>query len=92
MARYTINGRRYDTAEMQDLGITTREQHGVKIVGVYLTKRSKRVFVETYSIWDRGDGCVVGGQLHEAGPEEIGYLADKHDSDELFKLLPDDSE
>ena len=92
MARYTIDGKRYDTSKMVDLGISTREDHGVNIEAVYMTPRSKRVFVETYSIWDRGDGRVVGHRLHEADPTEIGKLAAEHRNDTLFALLADDSE
>ena len=92
MARYTIEGKRYDTDRMIDLGISTREQHGVSIEGVYMTPRSKRVFVETYSIWDCGDGSVVGGRLHEADMLEIADMADRHNCDALFARVPDDSE
>ena len=91
MARYTIDGRRYDTAKMIDLGIETNESHGVKIEGVFLTPRTRRVFVEIYSIWDSGDGSIVGLHLHEAGPEEIGQLAQEHSVSDLYALLPDDS-
>jgi len=92
MARYTIEGKRYDTQKMVDLEISTLERHGVKITGVYMTPRSKRVFVETHSIWDQGDGRVVGARLHEAGRREIAALAQEHDCEELYSLVPDDSE
>ena len=92
MARYTIDGRRYDTDKMTSLGISTNEQGGVKITDVFITKRTKRVFVERYSIWDRGEGAVVGATLEEADREDIGWLADRFNCDELFALLPDDSE
>jgi hypothetical protein len=57
-----------------------------------MTPKSKRGFVETDSIWDRGDGSVVGTRYHEAGQVEIGLLADEYQLEELFELLPDDSE
>ena len=92
MARFTIDGKRYDSDKMVDLGISTRERNGVNIEGVYMTPNSKRVFVNTYSIWDRGDGRSVGDRWHEAGQSEIADLAQTHDCDELYDLLPDDSE
>ena len=92
MARYTIDGKRYDTSRMVDLEISTFESGGVSITGVYITPRSNRVFVETHSIWDAGDGSIVGSRLHEAGREEIASLAQKHDCDILYDLLPDDSD
>jgi len=92
MARYTIGGKRYDTKKMVDLGISTREQHGIAICGVFMTPCSKRVFVETYSIWDCGDGSVVGARLHQADREEIGHLAQEHDCQELYDLLPENSD
>ena len=94
MARYTINGKRYDTNKMIDLGIRTQQNYGVSIEGVYLTKTSKRVFVETYSIWESGrnDGTVEGGGLHEADEYEISRLANRHDCQVLYDLLDDDSD
>ena len=91
--RFAIDGKRYDTDKMDTIWEGRQESGtGVHIEGIYMTPRSKRVFVKTYSIWDRGDGAVVGYRVHEAHSEEIGHLADKFDLDELFELLPDDSE
>ena len=92
MARFTIEGKRYDSDKMTDLDVSTRERNGVNIEGVYMTPNSKRVFVNTYSIWDRGDGRIVGDRWHEASQSEIAALAQEHDCDELYDLLPDDSE
>ena len=92
MTRFSLEGKRYDTDKMIDLDISTRERGGVNIVGVYMMPKSKRVFVRTHSIWDRGDGQIVGQRFHEAGMEEIGALAMQHNSDELMDLLPDGDE
>ena len=88
---FTVDGRRYDTEKMTDLGISTREEHGVSITGVYLTPNSRRVFVHTYSIWEspRRDGTVVGDRWHEAYTEEIAGLADRFDCAELLALVPE---
>ena len=83
MARFTIGGRRYDSDKMTDLDISTRERNGVNIEGVYMTPNSRRVFVNTYSIWDRGDGQIVGDRWHEAYQSEIAEFAQQHDCDEL---------
>jgi hypothetical protein len=93
MARFTLNGKRYDTGKMVTLW-TGKDEVGTGVTrrGIYMTPKSKRVFVETHSIWDRGDGCTVGTRYHEADAEEIGFLADEYRLDELFALLPDDNE
>jgi hypothetical protein len=91
MARFTLNGKRYDTGRMVEISddeVTTGT--GTKRTGVYMTPRSKRVFVRTYSIWNRGDGCVVGERWHEADEYEIAALAESYE--ELMELVPDDSE
>lgn len=72
-----IDGRRWDTDKMEDLDISTRENGGHKIQGIYMTPKSHRVFINTYSIWasSRNDGTVVGDQWHEADADEIARLA-----------------
>ena len=92
--RFTLNGKRYDTERMQTLGIATRKRQHVSIEGVYLTKRSRRVFVWTDSDWEDRNrpGCCIGHRVHEADREEIARLAMEHDCDALYELLEDDSE
>jgi hypothetical protein len=87
--RFILDGKRWDTDKMEDLDCNTRENHGVKIEGVYMTPKSRRVFVHTYSIWasGRNDGTVVGGQWHEADAEEIARLADEFGG-KLESLVP----
>ena len=93
MGQYYINGRRYDTDQMVDLGIATGVHGGVRILGVYMTVTPtiRRVYVETRS------SCVFvsldGGRgLHEATAQEIATLAQNHNCAALAALLPDDSE
>lgn len=91
--RFTIDGKRYDTTKMVCVDDDQRETSaGVYRNGVYMTPKSKRVFVHTASQWDRGDGVAVGDRLHEADLDEIAVLAQELESDELYDLLPDDNE
>lgn len=54
-----------------------------------MTPRSHRVFVNTYSIWERGhSGEVVGDQWHEADAAEIARLADMFGG-KLETLVPE---
>jgi len=87
--KFTLGTQVWDTDKMRDMDMSTREEHGVKIDGVYMTPTTKRVFVQTYSIWDRGDGCVIGEQWHEANLSEIASLATRFDKAELLDLLED---
>ena len=88
--RIVCNGRRYDVAKLIDLGLSTHWEGGTRIVGVYMTPRTKRVLIHTDSIWERssGSGCVVGRQWHEADADEVAVLAARHSVDELLDLVP----
>jgi len=84
----TDDGRRYDLDKAEDLGLSTREERGVKITGVYKTKRGT-VVVGTYSIWERGhSGECVGQSYHVAGGAEIASLARQFDCDDLVNMVP----
>jgi hypothetical protein len=87
--KFILDGKRWDTDKMEDLDIQTREEGGNKINGIYLTPKSKRIFVNTYSIWasGRNDGTVVGDGWHEADADEIARLADRFGG-KLFSLVP----
>lgn len=87
--RFILDGKRWDTEKMEDLDIQTREHGGHKIDGIYMTPKSHRVFVNTYSIWasGRNDGTVVGSQWHEADADEIARLADEFGG-KLESLVP----
>ena len=93
MPRFTLEGKRYDTGRMAEIW-TGREEisTGVTRTGVWMTPRSKRIFVETHSIWDTGDGSIVGTRYHEAPIDEIAHLAEALDCSDLYDLVPDDSE
>jgi len=84
-----VEGRKYNLEQMESLGISTHEEHGVTIKNVYLTK-GKRVLVHTYSIWeDRTTHGVVGDQYHFADPEEIASLARRFKCPKLIAMVPD---
>ena len=85
--RFSLAGKRYDTDKMDDLGLTSRWQTGHRIVGVWITKKSKRVFVHRETQW-QGERDHVS----EADPCDIRHLAERDDDDRLRDLLPDDSE
>jgi|GEM_PF-3018042 len=51
---------------------------GVTLNGIYVGIRSKRVVVETYSIWTKMDGSVEGTRYHEADGEEIIRLCTEY--------------
>ena len=92
--RFTLNGKRYDTSKMDRLvdkqwgEIST----GITLVGIWQTRKTKRVFVATDSVWQASDGGCIGTRVHEADDIEIARLADEYDISKLYALLPDDSE
>ena len=84
-----VDGKRYDVEKCTDLEISTREEHGNKITGVYLTRGGK-VLVSTYSIWERGNtGTCIGRGWHIAGAEEIAQLAARFEHPALVELVPE---
>jgi hypothetical protein len=88
--KLVVEGRRYNTDRMIDLGISTREEHGVSIKGVWITPRSRRVVVLTYSIWQRGNsGECIGQTVHIANAAEIEGLAHRFGTPELVALVPE---
>ncbi|KKL87969.1 hypothetical protein LCGC14_1929370 [marine sediment metagenome] len=85
--------KRYNLASMTKLGLSVREgawATGVSLEEVYLMPRSKRVILETYSIWEdqRTHGCV-GIRYHIAGIDTIAQLADRTGNDQLMELVPE---
>lgn len=87
--KFILDGKRWDTDKMLALDISTRESGGHSISGVYITPKTQRVFVNTYSIWasGRNDGTVIGSQWHEADADEIDHLADEFGG-KLLSLVP----
>lgn len=83
-----VDGAKYDLDKFADLGISTREEHGISLSGVYLSKTGK-VLVHSYSIWDDGHGRCVGDLYHFADEAEIAHLAVEHNSPELVALVPE---
>ena len=82
MAKFTIDGRRWDSDKMICVSKDhVEETTGIGRDGVYLTPRSKRVFVDGYSLW-QGDN---GGHWYEASPNQISRLANNYP--ELLDLV-----
>ena len=86
-----IERKKYNIATMIDLGLDDPNYRtGVSLEGVYLMPRSKRVIVETYSIWEntRTHGCV-GTDYHIADGFEIAQLAESFNNQRLYELIPE---
>ncbi len=84
--------KRYNLASMTKLGITVREgawATGVSLEEVYLMPRSKKVILETYSIWeDRQTYGHIGTRYHVADGDTIARLADRAGDGRLLELVP----
>ncbi|MDD5338173.1 MAG: hypothetical protein PHG35_02010 [Dehalococcoidales bacterium] len=84
--------RRYNLASMISLNISVREgawATGVSLKNAYLMPKSKRVILETYSIWENRatHGCI-GTQYHIASPETIARLYQETSDERLVALIP----
>ena len=85
-----IDDKRYNLASMKSLGLTDSNWGtGIKLEGIYLMPRSKRVIIHTYSIWEnpRTHG-VYGDRYHLADDTEIARLAEIFSSPKLMELVP----
>lgn len=84
--------KRYNLASMTPLNISVREgawATGVSLEQVYLMPRSKRIILETYSIWeDRRTHGVVGRQYRIADTDTIARLAERTGDERLLELVP----
>ena len=85
--------RRYNLASMTKLGIHIREgayATGVSLEEVYLQPRSRRVVMETYSIWEnQRTHCCEGTHYHLADAETIAQLAERTGNEQLLALVPE---
>lgn len=91
MNNIVVEGLRYDTEKLIDLELDEEEiSTGVTRQNVWMTPKSKRVIVETYSIWEnpRTHG-VQGTNYHFADAEEIASLTHKTGNEHLMALLPE---
>ncbi len=84
--------RRYNLASMTKLDINIREgayATGVSLEKVYLQPRSKRVILETHSIWENRQthGCE-GTHYHLANADSIARLAERTGNAQLMELVP----
>ncbi len=88
--------RRYNLASMTELGIKIRQgawATGVSLENVYLMARSKRLILETYSIWENSaTHCCQGTRYHVASPETIARLYEETDDERLLPLIPEGGE
>jgi hypothetical protein len=84
--------RRYNLASMIKLDISVRQGSwatGVSLEQVYLMPKSKRVILETYSIWENRQthGCI-GTRYHIANPDTIARLYAESLDERLINLIP----
>ena len=83
---------RFNLASMKPLNISFREgvwATGVSLEQVYLMPRSKRVILETYSIWeDSHTNGVTGTQYRIADADAIAHLAERTRDPQLLELVP----
>lgn len=88
----TIDGTRYNLTGMLRIKCSHRERGGTSLRGAWYGPRSRRLIVETYSIWqDRSNpGCVRGTiyEVYEPGSPE--YDAAIQYCEESGGEFPDD--
>ena len=86
--------RRYNLASMSPLGINFRQDAwatGVSLEEVYLMPRSKRLILETYSVWAERHGSpyVTGRRYHVAEPGTVAELYRRTGDERLLPLIPE---
>lgn len=87
----TIDGTRYDLSGMTRINCKHRESGGVSLEGAWYGPRSKRLIVETYSIWQRGNsGECVGTEYAVYEPGGEGYGRAVQYCEENGGVFPDD--
>ncbi len=87
-----VDGKRYDLEVCKDLAISTGEERGVKVTGVYVTPSGKLI-VGTFSIWERpgSGGQPIGQGYHFAEAAEVAELASRFGTAELVEMVPEGS-
>lgn len=50
---------------------------GVWYIALYYGPRSHRAFIQTYSIWDNGHGCMTGTAFSEIGEASLLHFCNK---------------
>ena len=86
--------RRYNLASMTPLGISARQDAwgtGVELEQVYLMPRSKRLILQTYSVWAERPGSPYneGRRYHVAEPETVAELYRRIGDERLLPLIPE---
>jgi hypothetical protein len=87
----TIEGKRYNIASMTVIWAGHKEiGTGFYRNGIYLMPRSKKVIVNTYSIWEnpRTHGCY-GDNFYIADDEQVANLANETNDSRLLALVPE---
>jgi hypothetical protein len=84
-----IEGKRYNLANMEDLGICDKRWGtGLSLEAVYMMRRSKAVIIHTYSLWQDGNhSYCVGDQYRVASEGDISRLAEIFGG-KLVELVP----
>jgi hypothetical protein len=86
----TEDNRKFDLSKAENLEISSSEEHGVRLTGVWKTKTGK-VIVGTDSLWQKGNsGCSIGQTYHVASDDEIASLAREFDSETLTNMVPEE--
>jgi|ETNvirnome_6_100_1030635.scaffolds.fasta_scaffold257060_1 hypothetical protein len=80
-----VDGKKYCTDKMADVGGGWEVGLGVTLTGIWLTPRSKKVIVQHHSQWEDS----YGYSYHIAEPDEIAHLASKTGSKKLLALVPE---
>ena len=87
--------RRYNLASMTPLGISARQDSwgtGVTLEEVYLMPRSKRLILQTYSVWAERPGSpyITGRRYHVAHDDDtIAELYQRTGDERLLPLIPE---
>jgi len=80
--RFFCDGRQFDTAVMTDLNISQGEFFGNRVLGLFLTEKSHRVF-----IWTQSVDTEVGEVWYEATSDEVANFAQRYRIRKLQKLV-----
>lgn len=91
MPRYVvIEEHKYDLEKARNVlrGGHQKTGPGKEISAIYLTKHNT-VIVETYSIWEKPGGGIVGVDYYIATDSDIALLARDYRIPELIDLVPE---
>ena len=86
-----VEGKRFDTDRLIHINPGRRQVGtGITRENVWLAPRSRRVIVETYSVWENPQTHgVYGTSYHIATASEIAALAAETGDERLMELVPE---